>query len=235
VPLRLRSEVWTIGGSIGYGEEPAPPDEDGSLIRRPLVGKPGFNHARWRHFARRTCGLSLTCAVWRGIMRSMFRATEALKAAEQALASASRGVSGAASYAELRRKQVAAANDTVLHELYFPKTSPWRRSICRDTSGLNMREHMGRFESWRGLYGLRDGRQEVGCMVYDPYDDRWHTRSWTVTSTCVDRRKSARCLRCKRARLLEGLRASRGLTWRKFLERIAWDEVASRYKSVDRM
>jgi len=54
----------TIGGLVGYGEEPAPPTEDGSLIRGLLVGKPGFQPRTWRHFRHdELCGLSLTCAV----------------------------------------------------------------------------------------------------------------------------------------------------------------------------
>jgi superoxide dismutase len=151
------------------------------------------------------------------------------------LASAGRRPSPAGSYAELRRKQVAAANDTLLHEFYF-------RNLAADKVELpkylrpHMREHMGSLESWAADFtGCAMAGRKWAALVYDPYDDRWHNTymDGDVDGVWIGANPLVVCDLSEHAYGRDYKRREDYLA--KFLERIDWDEVAVRYKSVDRM
>jgi superoxide dismutase len=225
----------SIGGSIGRAEEPGPPSETGLSSEGLLVGKPGFQPRTAAPLPHDELPGFLSRAQLAEHHTEYLRATEALKAAEQALATAGRGPSGATSYAEVRRRQVAAANDTLLHELYF-------RNLAADKMDLpkylrpHMREHMGSFESWAADFAAcAMAGKKWAALVYDPYDDRWHN---TIMDGDVDGVwiGANPLLVCDLSEHAYGRDYKRREDYvAKFLERIDWNEVAARYKSVDRM
>jgi len=101
-------------------------------------------------------------------MRSMFAQPKLLKAAEQALASASRGVSGAASYAELDENRSLPRTTRLLHELYFRNLAVEKVDLPRYLRP-HMREHMGSFESWAADFtACAMAAKKWAALVYDP-------------------------------------------------------------------
>jgi superoxide dismutase len=223
------------GASIGHGEEPAPPVETGLSSEGLLVGKPGFQPRTVAPLPHDDLPGFLSRAQLAGHHAEYVRATEALKAAEQALASVSRRLGDAASYAELRRKQVAAANDTLLHELYFRNLAVEKVDLPRYLRP-HMREHMGSFESWAADFtACAMAAKKWAALVYDPYDDRWHNTimDGDVDGLWIGANPLVVCDVSEHAYSRDYTRREEYVA--KFLERIGWDEVASRYKSVDRM
>src|SRR5882724_4531933 len=108
-----------VGRSAARAGDAPPPRETGLSSEGLLVGKPGFQPRTVAPLPHDELPGFLSRAQLTEHHAEYVRATEALKAAEQALASARSGPGAAGSYADLRRRQVAAANDTLLHELYF--------------------------------------------------------------------------------------------------------------------
>jgi superoxide dismutase len=225
----------TVGGSIAHGEEPGPPRETGLSSEGLLVGKPGFQPRTVAPLPHDELPGFLSRAQLTEHHAEYVRATEALKAAEQALASARSGPGAAGSYADLRRRQVAAANDTLLHELYF-------RNLAADKVDLpkylrpHMREHMGSFESWAADFtACAMAAKKWAALVYDPYDDRWHNTimDGDVDGVWIGANPLVVCDLSEHAYGKDYRRREDYVA--KFLERIDWDEVAARYKSVDRM
>jgi superoxide dismutase len=224
-----------IGDTIGRAEEPSPPSETGLSSEGLLVGKPGFQPRTVAPLPKDELPGFLSRAQLAEHHAEYVRATESLKAAEQALATAARGPATAGAYAELRRKQVAAANDTLLHELYF-------RNLAADKVDLprylrpHMREHMGSFERWEADFtACALAARNWAALVYDPYDDRWHN---TVMDSDVDGVwiGGNPLVVCDLSEHAYGRDYRRREDYvAKFLERIDWNEVAARYKSVDRM
>jgi superoxide dismutase len=225
----------TIGGSIVHAEEPGPPRETGLSSEGLLVGKLGFQPRTVAPLPHDELPGFLSRAQLAEHHAEYVRATEALKAAEQALASASHGSSTTASYAELRRKQVTAANDTLLHELYFRNLAGEKVDLPRYLRP-HMREHMGSFESWAADFAAcAMAGKRWAALVYDPYDDRWHN---TIMDGDVDGVwiGANPLLVCDLNEHAYGKDYKRREDYvAKFLERIDWNEVAARYKSVDRM
>lgn len=236
----IRGVAAAIGGvavrsSIGHGEEPAPPGETGLSSEGLLAGKPGFQPRTAAPLPHDELPGFLSRAQLAEHHAEYVRATEALKAAEQALAGSSRGRGAAASYAELRRKQVAAANDTLLHELYFRNLAVEKVDPPRYLRP-HMREHMGSFESWAADFmACAMAAQKWAALVYDPYDDRWHNTimDGDVDGVWIGANPLVVCDVSEHAYAKDYTRREDYVA--RFLERIGWDEVASRYKSVDRM
>jgi Fe-Mn family superoxide dismutase len=224
-----------VAGTIGHAEEVVAPSETGLSSEGLLVGKPGFQPRTVAPLAKDELPGFLSRAQLAEHHGEYVRATESLKTAEQALAKADRGPAAAGSYAELRRKQVAAANDTLLHELYF-------RNLAADTVDLprylrpHMREHMGSFESWVADFtACALAAKNWAALVYDPYDDRWHNTimDGDVDGVWIGANPLVVCDLSEHAYGRDYKRREDYVA--KFLERIDWNEVAARYKSVDRM
>jgi Fe-Mn family superoxide dismutase len=160
------------------------------------------------------------------------RLVERLHETETAL---KQGEAEAGRYADLRRTQVDAANGVLLHELYFTGLAPKTVNPPRYILG-HMSEHMGPLESWQG-----DFRQCAlvakawAALVYDPYDDRWHNTvmdsshesAWVGANPLVVCNVGAEAFSKDYER--------RGDYVTKFFEHIDWEEVARRYRAVDRM
>jgi superoxide dismutase len=224
-----------IGGEIERAEEPAPPREIGLSSEGLLVGKPGFQPRTIAPLPKDELPGFLSRAQLAEHHAVYIRATEALKAAEQALANADRRPSATGPYAELRRKQVAAANDTLLHELYFRNLSTEKVDPPKYLRP-HMREHIGSFESWAADFtACALAAKNWAALVYDPYDDRWHNTimDGDVDGVWIGANPLVVCDLSEHAYSKDYRRREDYMA--KFLERIDWNEVAARYKSVDRM
>ena len=224
-----------IGGAIARAEDPPPPNETGLSSEGLLVGKPGFQPRTVAPLPKEELPGFLSRAQLAEHHAEYVRATEALKAAEQALADAPRASSEAGSYAELRRKQVAAANDTLLHELYFRNLAAGKVDLPRYLRP-HMREHMGSFESWAADFSACAlAAKNWAVLVYDPYDDRWHNTIMNadVDGVWIGANPLVVCDVNEHAYSKDYQRRQDYVA--KFIDRIDWDEVAARYKSVDRM
>jgi len=225
----------SLGGSPARAEEPAPPKETGLSSEGLLVGKPGFQPRTVAPLPHEELPGFLSRVQLAKHHSEYVRATEALKAAEQALPTVGRGPDAVSPYAEVRKRQVAAANDSLLHELYF-------RNLAADKIDPpkylqpHMREHMGSFETWAADFrACAMAAKKWAALVYDPYDDRWHN---TIMDGDVDGVwiGANPLLICDLSEHAYGIDYKRREDYvAKFIERIDWNQVAARYKSVDRM
>jgi superoxide dismutase len=213
---------------------PAPPSETGLSSEGLLVGRPGFQPRTVAPMPHDELPGFLSRAQLAEHHTEYVRAVEALKAAEQSLVSADRSPRGAEAYAELRRKQVSTANDTLLHEFYF-------RNLAADKVDLpkylrpHMREHMGSLESWAADFmACASAAKKWAALVYDPYDDRWHNTimDGDVDGAWIGANPLVVCDVAEHAYGRDYKRREDYLA--KFVERIDWNEVAKRYESVDR-
>jgi len=230
------SMVTAAGVALGAGRASAEaPPESGLSSEGLLVGLPGFQPRTVAPLAHEEVAGFLSRAQLAAHHAEYVKAVEALKAAEGALATVDRTPAGSAAYAALRRKQVAAANEMLLHEFYF-------RNLATDPVELprylkpHMREHMGSLASWaEDFKACALAAKAWALLVYDPYDDRWHNvimdgdadGTWIGANPLVVCDVSEHAYRTDYARKEDYVA--------KFLERVDWAEVASRYKKVDRM
>jgi Fe-Mn family superoxide dismutase len=139
----------------------------------------------------------------------------------------------ASRYGELRRAQVSAANAVLLHELYFGNLAPAKVAVPPYVE-RHMTEHMGSMDSWAADFTrCALGAQAWAVLVYDPYDDRWHdvmmdaddAGMWIGANPLIVCEVSEHALGSD----------ARDAYVRKFLDQVDWNEVAKRYKAVDRM
>jgi Fe-Mn family superoxide dismutase len=100
----------------------------------------------------------------------------------------------------------------------------------------HMHEHMGTWEQWQDDFRrCALSAKAWAVLAYDPYDDRWHdvmmdghdAGMWVGANPLVVCDVSAHAFGNDYAR--------RENYVAEFLEHIDWDEVAKRYKAVDRM
>jgi Fe-Mn family superoxide dismutase len=231
----LGTFLGTLGATAGavlVAGAAAPPKESGLSSEGLMVGHAGFQprttmplpHDELPGFLSKE-QLALHHAEYA-------RLVEQLHAAEQALRD---GQSDPARYAELRRTQVSAANGVLLHELYFTglsavKVEPPRYIVS------HMTEHMGPWASWQD-----DFRQCAlaasawAALVYDPYDDRWHDVVMNSDDDGVWIGANPLVV-CDVSAHAHGKDYERREDYvAKFLEHVDWDEVARRYRTVDRM
>jgi Fe-Mn family superoxide dismutase len=226
-----------VAGTVHKGEAAAIPSarETGLSSEGLLVGLPGFQPRTAAPLPHDELPGFLSRDQLRAHHAEYVKAVGALKAAEEALESADRSREGAAVYAELRRRQVAAANDTLLHEFYFRNLATERVDFPRYLS-RHMREHMGSLESWkRDFVACALVAKEWAVLVYDPYDDRWHDAVMDSDrdGVWIGANPLVVCDVSQHAYDHDYERKEDYVA--RFLERIDWNEVAGRYKKVDRM
>ena len=160
---------------------------------------------------------------------------ERLVVAERVLATMPRDSAHGNDYGLIRRQQLEAANSVLLHEFYFRNLAvkPMKPSgYVLD----NLNEHMGSFESWAADFkACAMAAKQWAALVYDPYDDRWHNviMDGDVDGIWIGANPLVVCDVSEHAYSKDYERREDYVA--KFLERIGWDEVAARYKSVDRM
>ncbi len=158
-----------------------------------------------------------------------------LIATEQALAVASRSASAAQSYAALRKRQLIAANSTLLHEFYFRNLSPTLPASPSRYVLANIHEHMGSLDDWReDFLACARAAEEWAILVYDPYDDRWHNVAADAQSAggWAGANPLVVCDVAEHAWATDY--AHRESYIERFLDHLDWSVVAARYRSVDR-
>lgn len=210
----------------------APPKEAGLSSEGLLAGRPGFQPRTVMPLAYPELPGFLSKAQLERSHAAYVETVERLGATERQLRD---GVPDAARYGELRRAQVAAANDVLLHELYFG-------NLARDPVVVpgyverHMREHIGSIDDWSADFmRCALAANAWAALVYDPYDDRWHdvvmddgdSGVWIGANPLVVCDVSEHAFGADYGRREDYVA--------KFLEHLDWNEVASRYKATDRM
>ncbi len=226
----LVGAALTAGATV-HAEAPA---ETGLLSEGLLAGIPGFQPRTPAPLPHRELPGFLSRAQLDAHHAEYRKSVEALTNAEASLASADRGAAGRVRYATLRREQVSAGNDVLLHEFYFRNLAPEAVELPRSLRP-HMREHMGSFERWADDFAACAAAAKAwAALVYDPYDDRWHNvvmdgsdGTWIGANLLVV---------CDVAEHAYGVdRLAKDDYVAKFMRRIDWSEVAGRYEKVDRM
>ena len=160
------------------------------------------------------------------------RDVERLKEAERGLQEASPDTGR---YGELRRAQVAAANGVLLHELYFGNLAPAKVDVPRYIEG-HLREHMGSMETWASDFTrCALAAKAWAVLVYDPYDDRWHNvvMDDDLGGVWIGANPLVVCDVAEHAWAKDYPRREEYVA--RFFDHLDWEEVARRYRRVDRM
>jgi superoxide dismutase len=233
--ITAASASLAIAARRGAAVEAPPPRETGLSSEGLLEGLPGFQPRTVAPLPHEELAGFLSRSQLTAHHEEYVKVVQALKAAEEALSTADRSSSNQPAYAALRRKQVEAANSTLLHELYF-------RNVAADKVDLprylrpHMSEHMGSYESWAADFmACALASKTWAALVYDPYDDRWHNTimDGDVDGVWIGANLLVVCDVNEHAFAKDYKRRDDYVA--RFLERIDWNEVAARYKKVDRM
>jgi superoxide dismutase, Fe-Mn family len=230
------SAVVATGLALGGARSSAgPPPETGLSSEGLLAGLPGFQPRTVAPLPKEELAGFLSRAQLATHHAQYAKIVDELKAAEAALASADRRPAVGATYAVLRRNQVAAANAMLLHEFYFRNLAPESVELPRYLKP-HMREHMGSLESWvEDFKSCALAAKAWALLIYDPYDDRWHNAimDGDADGVWIGANPLVVCDVAEHAYAIDYKRKEDYVA--KFLERIDWSEVASRYRKVDRM
>src|SRR5215471_13299627 len=216
-------------------EEPAAPKEGGLSSEGLLVGQPGFQPRTVAPLPHPELPGFLTRAQLAANHDAYVQAVDTLRSTEAALAKADRSPAGQIAYRALRQKQVASANDVLLHEFYFRGLAPQAVAVPSYVEG-NMIEHMGSLATWRGdLMACALAARSWAALVYDPYDDRWHNviMDSNVDGAWIGANPLVVCDVAEHAWSKDYPRREEYVA--RFLDHVDWDEVARRYRRVDRM
>src|SRR5215831_9497878 len=149
-------------------EEVAAPREGGLSSEGLLVGQPGFQPRTLAPLPHPELPGFLTQAQLAANYEAYKQSVETLQATEKALATADRSPAAADAYRALRQRQVASANDVLLHEFYFRGLAPKPVAISRYVES-NLNEHMGSVASWRADFTTCAlTARSWAVLVYDP-------------------------------------------------------------------
>ncbi len=228
----LLISLATIAGGVLTSElrAAAPPKESGLSSEGLLVGRPGFQPRTVMPLPHAELPGFLSHAQLEAHHAEYEHDVSRLKATENALHE-----ENVDRYAELRLTHVASANSVLLHEFYFSGLAPATVELPRALVP-HMNEHMGDLTSWREDFTrCAMAAKAWAVLVYDPYDDRWHNAimdgdangAWVGANPLVV---------CDVAGHAYGKDYGRRDEYvAKFLDHVDWNEVAKRYKAVDRM
>ena len=141
----------------------------------------------------------------------------------------------ASRYGELRRAQVVAANGVLLHEFYFGTLAATKVDVPRYITG-HMNEHMGSVDDWAADFTrCALGAKSWAVLAYDPYDDRWH-------NVMMDGNDVGMWVGANPLVVCDVSDHAFGTDYRgreqyvaQFIDHVDWNQVARRYKAVDRM
>src|ERR1051326_631662 len=238
ISRRLFLGASAVGAGVVLGVRGAyadAPPETGLSSEGLLAGLPGFQPRTVAPLSKDELEGFLSRGQLAAHHAEYAKVVESLKQAEAALATADRGASAAAAYAALRRRQVASANSMLLPELYFRNLAPQPVELPRYLKP-HVREHMGSLESWtEDFKACALAAKAWALLVYDPYDDRWHNAimDGDADSVWIGANPLVVCDVAEHAYATDYKRKEDYVA--RFLERIDWGEVASRYRKVDRM
>ena len=224
--------LTTVAGGLVAAELLAatPPKETGLSSEGLLVGRPGFQPRTVMPLPHQELPGFLSPAQLTAHHAEYVRDVERLKEAEQQLQAPNLDPGH---YGEVRRTQISAANSVLLHEFYFGNLAPAKVDVSRYVEG-HLREHMGSIEAWaEDFTRCALIAKAWAVLVYDPYDDRWHDvvmdgdgDTWIGANPLVVCDVSEHAFGRDYGRRQEYVA--------KFIDRIDWNEVAARYRSVDR-
>ena len=197
-----------------------------------LAGEPGFQRRTVMPLPHEALPDFLSAAQLASHYGEYTRAVERLNRVEQALA---RGDTERSRYADLRHEQVAAANGVLLHEFYFRNLAPAKVAPSRYIEG-HVHEHMGSLAEWAADFTTCAlAAKSWAALIYDPYDDRWH-------NTIIDGEQDGIWIGGNPLVVCDVAEHAyahdfrgRDEYVRAFLDHLDWDEVAKRYRRVDRM
>jgi Fe-Mn family superoxide dismutase len=216
-------------------DEAAAPRETGLSSEGLLAGQPGFQPRTVAPLPHAELAGFLTQAQLAANHDAYVQAVDTLRSTEAALAKADRSPAGLAAYRTLRQKQVAAANEVLLHEFYFRGLAPQAVPVPSYVE-RNMVEHMGSLASWRGDFtACALAARNWAALVYDPYDDRWHNviMDDDLGDIWIGANPLVVCDVADHAWAKDYPRREEYVA--RFLDHLDWDEVARRYHRVDRM
>jgi Fe-Mn family superoxide dismutase len=231
---RFLASVTTIAAGIVAAEvhAAAPPKETGLASEGLLAGRAGFQPRTVMPLAYQELPGFLSRAQLDRHFAEYVRDVERLKEVEVQLQDANLDANR---YTDLRRAQVVAANGVLLHELYFGNLAPTKVDVPRYVDG-HLREHMGGMETWVADFTrCALNAKAWAVLVYDPYDDRWH-------DTIMDGNDAGVWLGANPLVVCDVSEHAFGNDYlhrdeyvEKLIDHIDWNEVAKRYKAVDRM
>ena len=236
----LTGLAFAVGGVASAqlwaaSDEAAAPKEGGLSSEGLLVGQPGFQPRTVAPLPHTELPGFLTQAQLAANHDAYVQAVDTLRSTEAALAKADRSPAGLAAYRTLRQQQVASANDVLLHEFYFRGLAPQAVAVPSYVE-RNMSEHMGTLATWRGDFtDCALAARSWAALVYDPYDDRWHNviMDSNVDGVWIGANPLVVCDVAEHAWSKDYPRREDYVT--RFLDHVDWDEVARRYRRVDRM
>jgi superoxide dismutase len=225
----------TLWRRHGLAAEPPAPKEGGLSSEGLLAGQPGFHGRSAAPLSYEEVPGFLSRTQLTAHYAEYVKAVDSLKAADQALATATRDPANLSAYAALRHQQVASANAVLLHDFYFGGLSAAKVEVPAYVQ-RHMSEHMGSLESWAADFtACALAAHAWAALLYDPYDDRWHN---TVMDSDVDGVwiGGNPLIVCDVSPHAYGGDYQRREEYvEKFLNHIDWDTVAKRYRRVDRM
>jgi Fe-Mn family superoxide dismutase len=209
-----------------------PPKESGLSSEGLLVGRAGFQPRTTMPLPHDEIPGFLSRRQLAASYAEYVRRAERLGEIEREL---ERGVDDATRYAELRREQVAAGNGALLNQFYLTGLATTKVEPSRYVRS-QLGEHMGSLETWQADFRrCALASRAWAALVYDPYDDRWHDvvmdsdggGIWVGANPLVVCSVSEQAYSTDypdRARYLD-----------RFFDHVDWNEVARRYRAVDRM
>jgi Fe-Mn family superoxide dismutase len=210
----------------------SPPTEAGLSHEGLLAGRPGFQARTVMRLPYQELPGFLSRDQLESHHAEYVRDVERLKESEERLRDTSLDASR---YAEARRAQVLAANSVLLHEFYFANMAPARVDVPRYIDG-HLREHMGGMEVWVADFTrCALTARAWAVLVYDPYDDRWHDTMMEGNDTGIWLGANPLIVCDVSEHAFAHDYHHRDDYVAKFVEHIDWNEVAKRYKAVDRM
>jgi len=230
---RFLAVAAAAGGFVAGGARAGtPPKESGLSSEGLLVGRPGFQPRTIMPLPYRELPGFLSREQLAAHHEEYVRAVERLATTERSLQAP---ITDASRYPDLRRAQVAGANSMLLHEFYFSGLSAQKVVPPRYIEG-NMTEHMGSWESWRDDFTRCAVTAKAWVvLVYDPYDDRWHDAAMDSDDDGVWVGANPLVVCDVAEHAFSKDHRSREEYVAKFIDHIDWNEVATRYKAVDRM
>jgi Fe-Mn family superoxide dismutase len=209
-----------------------PPKETGLASEGLLAGRPGFQPRTTMPLPVAELPGFLSAAQLASHHAEYVRLAERLHSIETALR---QGVESTSTYADLRRSQVATANELLLHELYFGGLGAKKVEPPRHIQA-NMSEHMGSFDSWRADFErCALVAKAWAVLLYDPYDDRWHNAVMDSGSDGVWIGENPLVVCDVSEHAFSPDHAKRETYVAAFLDHVDWEEVSRRYRAADRM
>ncbi len=229
---RFLASVTTIAAGIASARAAAPPKETGLSSEGLLAGRAGFQPRTVMALPYQDISGFLSRAQLEAHHVEYVRDVNRLKEIETQLKEPSLD---AARYGELRRAQVAAADSVLLHEFYFGNLAPSKVDVPRYIAG-HMTEHIGSMDAWAADFTrCALGAMAWAVLVYDPYDDRWH-------NVMMDGNDVGMWIGANPLVVCDVSDHAFGTDYRereqyvaRFIDHVDWNEVARRYKAVDRM